>query len=135
MKQLRRSNKNRIIAGVAGGLAEYIDIDVTLVRLVWILLLFAGGTGFFIYLICWAVFPESTEYTDPSEPFTGPDGPEPDERRSIHRRNLGILLIGVGLVFLIKNLIPWYFWEKTWPLLLVIIGLYILFSNRGGDRL
>lgn len=129
MKQLHRSNKNKMIAGVAGGLAEYADVDVTLVRLIWVLSFFAG-VGFFIYLICWIMFPEDENVAT----FTS-SGNEQDElqQKASRRRNLGLILIGLGLIFLIKNLVPWFFWEKTWPLLLVLLGLYILFNNKKGD--
>lgn len=131
MKQLHRSKKNKMIAGVAGGLAEYADVDVTLVRLIWVLSFFAG-VGFFIYLICWIMFPE--DENDSAATFTS-SGNEQDElqQKISRRRNLGLMLIGLGLIFLIKNLVPWYFWEKTWPLLLVLLGLYILFNNKKGD--
>lgn len=138
MKQLRRSRKDTMIAGVAGGLAKYADIDVTLVRLIWVLLFFAGGIGFFLYLICWVIFPEDTgENQDLSAAYAAEAGNEQDAptQQSSGRRNLGLILIGLGLFFLVKNIVPWYVWEKAWPLLLVILGLYILFSNRKGDRL
>ena len=57
-KKLRRSVKGRVIAGVAQGMANYFDIDVVLVRLVWVLLLLPGGIpGIVPYLICWLVIP------------------------------------------------------------------------------
>jgi phage shock protein PspC (stress-responsive transcriptional regulator) len=135
LKQLYRSTNNKIIGGVAGGIAEYVDLDVTLVRLIWVLSFFAGGI--FVYLICWIIFPEAAENEDPSGPYTAPSDQEQDvsQQRLTCRRNLGLILIALGLVFLVKNMVPWYLWEKAWPLLLVVIGLYILFSNRKGDQL
>jgi phage shock protein PspC (stress-responsive transcriptional regulator) len=57
-KKLRRPKKGRIVAGVALGLAEYFNIDVVLIRLVWILLLIPGGLpGIIPYLVCWIVMP------------------------------------------------------------------------------
>ena len=58
-KRLYRSVHNRKIGGVAGGLAEYFDIDPTLVRLIWVIALFAFGTGFLAYIIGWIVIPEA----------------------------------------------------------------------------
>ena len=59
MKKLYRSRKNRVIAGVLGGLDEYFDVDPTAVRLVWILLtLLSAGTGIIFYLIAWLIMPE-----------------------------------------------------------------------------
>lgn len=60
-KKLYRSHRNRMIAGVAGGLAEYLGVDPTVIRLVFILLSFAGGSGIWIYLILWVVIPEAPD--------------------------------------------------------------------------
>ncbi len=58
MKRLYRSRHNRMIAGVAGGMADYFGVDPTLVRLIWALLLLPGGLpGFIPYIICWAIIP------------------------------------------------------------------------------
>lgn len=58
-KSLRRSKKERVLAGVAGGMAKYFGIDVVLVRLVWAFLLFPGGlSGLIPYLLCWLIIPE-----------------------------------------------------------------------------
>jgi len=58
-KRLYRSRTNRMIAGVAGGMAEYFGIDPTLVRLIWVLLLIPGGVpGFLPYVILWIVVPK-----------------------------------------------------------------------------
>lgn len=44
-KQLRRSRKNKILGGVCGGLGEYFDIDPSIIRLIWVLVFFMGGSG------------------------------------------------------------------------------------------
>ena len=56
-KKLYRTRNDAKIAGVCGGLAEYLDIDVTIVRIVFLLLLLTGSLGFWIYLIIWIVAP------------------------------------------------------------------------------
>lgn len=58
MKMLVRPKEGRKIAGVAQGLANYFDVDATLVRIIWVILLLPGGLpGLIPYLICWAVIP------------------------------------------------------------------------------
>jgi phage shock protein C len=52
-KRLMRSTTERMIAGVAGGLGEYFNMDPTLVRLIFVLLALAGGPGLILYLILW----------------------------------------------------------------------------------
>jgi phage shock protein C len=56
-KKLYRSRKERMIAGVCGGLAEHFGIDPTWVRLIFILFFFAGGATFLLYLILWLIVP------------------------------------------------------------------------------
>ncbi|WP_426661251.1 PspC domain-containing protein [Rhodanobacter aciditrophus] len=58
-KRLCRSRQNRTLAGVCGGIAEYLGWDPTLVRVAWIILTLLGGSGILIYLILWLVMPES----------------------------------------------------------------------------
>ncbi|WMJ88744.1 PspC domain-containing protein [Anaerocolumna sp. MB42-C2] len=56
-KRLYRSNSNKMIAGVCGGIAEYINLDPTVVRLLWALLCFMGGTGVIAYIIAAIIMP------------------------------------------------------------------------------
>ncbi|HHX94452.1 MAG TPA: PspC domain-containing protein [Clostridia bacterium] len=56
--KLYRSRSNRMIAGVCGGIGEYLDIDPTLVRLILIVLVFLGLSGVLAYIIAWIVIPE-----------------------------------------------------------------------------
>lgn len=58
MKRLYRANKkDSMIGGVCAGIGDYFDIDPTLVRLFWILLLFGFGTGILLYIILWIIVP------------------------------------------------------------------------------
>ncbi len=56
-KRLMRSTSDKKIAGVCGGLAEYFDLDPTLVRVLWLVLLFCAGTGVLAYFVLWIVLP------------------------------------------------------------------------------
>ena len=58
MKRLGKSNDKKI-AGVCGGVAEYFNIDPTIVRLVWGVLALMWGTGIFIYILCAFIMPKS----------------------------------------------------------------------------
>ena len=57
---LRRSRRNRMIAGVVGGFAEYLGIDPTLLRIIYVIgsIISVAFPGILVYLICWAVMPE-----------------------------------------------------------------------------
>ncbi|MFC5743414.1 PspC domain-containing protein [Dyella tabacisoli] len=58
-KRLHRSLNDRKVAGVCGGIAEYLGWDPTLVRLLWVVLTLLGGSGVLIYAILWIVMPDS----------------------------------------------------------------------------
>lgn len=58
MKKVYRARHNRMVAGVCMGLSDYFDVDVTLVRLVWVLAVLFGGSGLLAYLIAWIIIPE-----------------------------------------------------------------------------
>jgi len=61
-KRLYRSRENRQIAGVCGGLAEYFNLDVTLVRLIFLGMFLLGGPGLLIYIIMAVVVPEAPRF-------------------------------------------------------------------------
>jgi phage shock protein C len=56
-RRLRRSVTDRKIGGVCGGVAHYLDLDPTVVRVVWLLMVMVGGTGLLAYLVAWFVLP------------------------------------------------------------------------------
>ena len=57
-KKLYRSPDNRMIGGVCGGLAEYLGVDPTVVRLIMALITFVGGMSLLVYLLMWLIIPE-----------------------------------------------------------------------------
>lgn len=57
-KRLYRNINNKMIGGVCSGLADYFELDPTLIRVIWLVLVLAGGTGVLAYIICWIVMPE-----------------------------------------------------------------------------
>ncbi len=61
-KRLYRSRKERSVAGVCGGIADYIGIDPTLVRLLWVIFSLAGGPGVLLYIVMAVVVPEEPEF-------------------------------------------------------------------------
>ena len=56
MKRLTKSN-NKVISGVCAGVAEYFNIDPAIVRILWVLLSFGGGTGVILYIVCSIILP------------------------------------------------------------------------------
>ncbi len=61
MKELKRSRTNRMIAGVCGGIGQYLDIDANVIRLIWVVVtVFTVGVGVLAYLLAWLIIPEET---------------------------------------------------------------------------
>lgn len=60
-KKLYKSIKDRRISGVCGGIAEYFEMDPTIVRLLWMLFILLGGCGVIGYIICAIVIPDKTD--------------------------------------------------------------------------
>jgi len=61
-KRLYRSGKDRILGGVCGGIAEYMNADPTIVRLAWILFTLAFGSGILAYIIAWLIIPRNPKH-------------------------------------------------------------------------
>lgn len=61
MKKLYRSKSNRMVAGVCAGVAEYLNIDVTVVRVIWAITSVCAAIGILAYIICAVVIPEKPD--------------------------------------------------------------------------
>lgn len=57
-KKIMRPREGRKIAGVCQALANFFGLDVSIIRIVWLLAVLLGGTGLLAYLVCWLVIPE-----------------------------------------------------------------------------
>jgi phage shock protein C len=59
MQRLYRSKKERILGGVCAGLGEHLDVDPTVIRLIWVVVtLISFGTGIIVYILAWIIIPE-----------------------------------------------------------------------------
>ena len=122
-----------MIAGVCGGLAEYFDVDVVIMRVLFVLLGFFGGSGIILYIACAIIMPKR---------FVGLGDQElPAEARSTSAKKiLGIGLIVGGAIILFSNLGFFSFlhmWDISWslvfPILLILLGMGIIYY-RQADR-
>jgi len=134
-KRLYRSKKSRVIAGVSGGLGEYLDVDPVLFRIAFIVATFAGGAGILAYIIAWIIMPEQPREetmstpTEPSAPSTPQT--EPKKESSAGRGSVvgGVILIVLGLLFLGENFLPHFYFRDWWPLILVAIGIGLIVKS------
>lgn len=60
-KKLYKSKKDKKLAGVCGGLGEFLGLDSSIVRIIWALLILCAGTGLLLYIICALVLPEKPD--------------------------------------------------------------------------
>lgn len=140
--RLHRSESNRIIGGVAGGLGEYFHIEPLLIRIAFVLLAFKSGIGFLIYLILWVVLPEGnkkgTILTSSSTTAQEMKHNIPTVAREMqpasdrNRFVIGIGIIMLGLYWLLENLgITWSVdIDRVWPIFLIAIGIWLLLRRR-----
>ena len=128
-KRLYRSRVNSKIGGVCGGLAEYFDIDPTIVRIIAILLAFADGVGVIGYIVAWIIVPRRPlEAEGEVVPQEVTKGPNPEWFRFLP----GIILIVIGGLLVFNNVYWWFhFWDFFWPAVLIGIGLLLIFGRRG----
>ena len=143
---LYRSTTNRMLGGVCGGLSQYLRIDPTFIRIFFILIAVWGGSGGLLYLILWMVLPRPDTTI---KPLTGTNfgsrvaeiGQEFRQAVSQPNKNgarlIGITLIGLGMLFFLRNLdLPWLSWLNThslWPFLLIVAGIGLLYRALKGN--
>ncbi|UCB51893.1 MAG: PspC domain-containing protein [Candidatus Zixiibacteriota bacterium] len=116
-KKIYRSRTNSMIAGICGGLGEYLSVDPTIIRVVAVLLIIPDGIGLLAYIIGWVIIPRRPEMEAEMV------APERSERSQLLP---GLALILIGLIFLLNNLIPWFDIGYLWPLILIVLGVALL---------
>jgi len=157
MKRLTRSKKDRMLFGVCGGIGDYFDIDPVIIRIIFIILLFTGGSGFLAYIIAIFVIPENNKNISDNISYGNKqnmeNNDEINEENKIDLKTnedtnsssdiagllIGIVLIFFGAVFLMKN---FSFMNETyyliiegikkffWPSLLIGLGFLVIYKNK-----
>ena len=147
-ERLYKSTSDRMLSGVSGGLAEYLDVDSTLVRIAWVIVtIMSAGVGFLAYIALVIIVPtrpfdRAPASPDPAEAETLSDvetssdqEPYPasghsDAERNKRRRSvvIGVVLVVVGGLALGYNfdLFEWLDWGKFWPALLILLGVLLI---------
>ena len=132
-RRLYRCRHDRSIAGVAAGVAEYFDLDPTLVRVVWFLSIFFGGFGLFLYIAMAIIVPlePMTEEMAAAEAAAVAAGHRHVSRPGSGRwaTFFGVALILLGGLALLDAAVPAWSssWRYLWPAFLVGIGLLLVF--------
>ncbi|MDD3531771.1 MAG: PspC domain-containing protein [Candidatus Shapirobacteria bacterium] len=142
VKKIFRSEKNRILGGVAGGIGEYFSVDPVLVRILFVLLGLSGG-GVILYLILWLIIPDQLSNHSNNEENLKKNAQEIKAQAQKYVQNtqkisrkketrlwFGLALIFLGAYFVLLNfgiLSRLFEFSRLWPLALVALGLALLF--------
>jgi len=136
-KRFTRSKHDKIIGGVCGGLGEYLNIDPVIIRIVWLVLFFAGGVGLIAYIVAWIIVPEEND-----SPYQERQKSEFQSKKSEDSGGKligGIILIIMGVLFLLDR--HWYFndflenfirmiWKYFLPAVFIGLGIYLISKSK-----
>jgi len=148
-RRLYRSRRDSVLGGVCGGVADYLDLDPSIVRIIWaVLTLVTGGLFLVLYIVMWVVVPEGPSAATVARAAAGsPSGtaaPTPTEASAPawgdHEERLrrgssggavifGLILIGAGVWFLVDEYVPAFDPDLVWPIALVAVGAALLFVS------
>ena len=122
-KKLTRSARNKILAGVCGGIGEYLDLDPNLVRLVFLVLLIIQPAAILLYLLLALILPQSGSQDEEMEKTENAADPDSTSERLW----LGVGLTVFGFLLLLNNLgLVWLNWKWLGAFVLIGLGVYLL---------
>ena len=149
-----------MLGGVCGGLAEYFDVDTTIVRVVFVISLFLGGTGVLAYILLWIIVPEEPFYfnmpkdktqqeaTGQSDSSTHNENTSQqsysntqsnfattwEQQKQAQRRKrssfFGVALVILGIIFLADTWIPHIHFTHFFPIILIAIGIGLIVKSK-----
>lgn len=148
--RLHRSRSDAMLGGVCAGIAEYLGIDPTIVRLFFVIFTLVNGAAVLAYLVLWLVLPAEGAETDGTLEMNVRSGADEiasraraignDVRGFAERRDprtglfVGVALLALGAFYLLRNLgVSWMSWfnsDLIWPALLILAGAWLLVARR-----
>jgi len=123
---LIRARENRLLGGVAGGLADRLDVDPVFLRAAFVALSAAGGAGLLLYAVLWVVMPE------PPAPAVAGDRAQPRSAEGDAQRAFAVGLVVAGTLFLLREVGLWLGDALVWPVALASAGSAVIWSR--GDQ-
>lgn len=123
-RRLYRSDSQRVVAGICGGLGEYFAIDPVWFRIGFVVLALGGGSGILIYLLMWLIVqPQPEGYTPP-----------PAGRGAVTGAAVvGVVFVIVGTIALVNTIAPWM-GQYVWPIVFVLGGLALVLGGLNRDN-
>lgn len=126
-KKLYRSTDHKMIAGVAGGIAEHFGVDPLIIRILFIALVVAGGGGFLIYFLLWFLVPKNPDLVIRFE-----DDDEPERSGSGGTK---ILMKALAAAFLVAGIISWYADGVFFVPFALSIAIGLYYFSRSSDTI
>jgi phage shock protein PspC (stress-responsive transcriptional regulator) len=126
VQRLERSTSDRKLAGVAGGLGRYFDLNPNFFRLGFLVLTLLGGAGVLIYLVAAIVMPDEGKEKSIAEQVL-------DDRRDRPWALVGLAIAGVAVVVLLSHATVWPAFGAGW-IIVLFVGLAILWASRADRR-
>jgi phage shock protein C len=142
--RLVRPENGRVLAGVCSGLAQWLSLDVTLMRVIFILLGILSGMGLPIYIVLWIIIPSAGDNINTKKDWSSRAGQMRDdfiqatsEPNMDALRIFGGVLVVAGCFYLFKEIKPeWFFWMNRgifWAVALILIGVVLVIRSVKGD--
>ena len=155
-KRLYRSREDKIVAGVCGGMGEYFNIDPVWIRIIFVLLTILDGLGLLIYIIAWVLMPLNPVQKATKDTFAEQTVDKVVKNFKEHQKHaksikshkedmhstfehkhhehsgallFGTILVIVGVAFSLKYFLKSFNMMLVWPIILILIGLYLIFRR------
>jgi len=138
---ISRSRQNRVLGGVASGLADYLTIDPIIIRILFVVSVFFGGIGILLYLIMWIVIPEEKLFSETNTNSFDANNSDDTINANINFETtpksktggqviFGIILIFIGMFFLGIEVFSFLNFEDLVPILFVGFGVYLVWNSK-----
>ena len=139
-QRLYRSQVDRMLTGVAGGMAEYLRVDPVIVRMLWVVAVFlSSGVGLLVYLALAIVMPTAPQLGDAEAPDDAQGQPAEGSQPSTPARYVAAtngvaLVVGSALIIIgaaaLMSQFGWFDAWRLWPLILIALGGLLIFNQR-----
>ena len=142
--KLYRSRRVKVFGGIAGGLAQYFNIDPIIIRILFVVFTLMHGMGLLLYIILWIVIPEEpfelaypihnnaskAEDKAPENPSVNFDNFQPEVKKNGSGRVVaGTILIALGVIFFADRFIPSFDFRDIVPIAFILLGGLLIWNS------
>ncbi len=129
--KLYRSDEDKMILGVCGGLGRYLEIDSSIIRILWIIASLVYGSGILLYFIAGIILPDGGKVEGKEFQRNEEDAAVSQSENS---KFIGVLLICLGVVFLLQRFIRTIDFRYIFPIILIVVGIFLIIRGREKDH-